>query len=154
MEIYIICLASLDLVRNVQLIAPIDSASQLVSDVKTVGYHITWKEPLTPNGLVYFYTVHIDQYTHNGPKDERCVGHTIHSINISLLPKTNYRLRIVTYTIARLNHEYEKDKQPGEDLYLSNTSNLYYQLFFKSISLPGKMKDVNGGRTTSLMFFR
>ena len=106
--------------------------------MKTVGYRILWLEPLTPNGLVYFYTIYIDQYSHTGPKDERCVGHNIHSINVSLLPRTNYRLRIVTYTIARLNQEYEDNKQVNDDSFLSNATNLYYQIFFTTVDLPSK----------------
>jgi hypothetical protein len=132
-------LASLDLVRNIQLIAPIDNPLELTSDTKTVGYDISWNEPLTPNGLVYFYTIHIDQYSHNGPKDERCVGHNIHSVNVSLLPRTNYRLRIITYTIARLNQEYGDYKQLTEEAYLMNSTNLYYQIYFTTIDLPSKI---------------
>jgi len=111
-----------------------------MTDTKTVGYHISWHEPLTPNGLVYFYTIHIDQYNQNGPKDERCVGHNIHSINVSLLPRTNYRLRIITYTIARLNHEYDDNKQFNDDTLLLNTTNLYYQILFTTIDLPSKLR--------------
>lgn len=135
-------LASLDLVQNVQLIAPIDNPLQSISDMKTVGYHISWKEPSTPNGLVYFYTIHIDQYNQNGPKDERCLGHDIHAINVSLLPRTNYRLRIITYTIARLNHEYGDYKQLNDAAYLMNSSSLYYQIFFTTVDLPSKRFDV------------
>ncbi len=133
-------IASLDLVRNVELIAPIDNPLQLTTDVKTVGYHISWNDPLTPNGIVYFYTIHIDQNSSNAPKDERCVGHNIHSINVSLLPRTNYRLRIITYTIAKLNREYGDMKQLNDDIYSSNITNLYYQIFFQSIDLPSKLK--------------
>ncbi|CAF3907706.1 unnamed protein product, partial [Rotaria sp. Silwood1] len=127
---------SLDLVRNVTLITPIDRSQQLKSDMKTVDYHISWFEPLSPNGLIYFYTIVIDQNIHNGPKDERCVGNNIHSINVSLLPRTNYRLRITTYTIARLNNEYGDIKQLNDDSYLLNATNLYYQIFFTTIDLP------------------
>jgi hypothetical protein len=130
--------ASLDLVRNVQLVAPIDNSIRLSADMKTVGYHISWLPPLSPNGLVYFYTIYIDQYTNTGPKDERCVGHNIHSINVSLLPRTNYRLKIITYTIARLNHEYEDNKPLTEDANLMNSTYLYYQRFFTTIDLPSK----------------
>ncbi len=133
-------LASLDLVRNVELVAPIDNSVRLTADMKTVGYHISWLEPLSPNGLVYFYTIHIDQYTQNAPKDERCIGDNKLSINVSLLPKTNYRLRIITYTIARLNHEYGDYKQLSDDSYILNTTNLYYQLFFTTIDLPSKFR--------------
>jgi hypothetical protein len=131
-------LASLDLVRNVELITPIDNSVRLTADMKTVGYRISWLEPLSPNGLVYFYTIHIDQYTQNAAKDERCIGDNIRSINVSLLPKTNYRLRIITYTIARLNHEYGDYKQLSDDSYILNTTNLYYQVYFTTIDLPSK----------------
>jgi hypothetical protein len=106
--------------------------------MKTVGYQISWLEPLTPNGLVYFYTIHIDQYNQNEPKDERCVGHDVHSINVSLLPRTQYRLKIVTYTIARLNNEYDDHKQLTDDSFLLNTTNLYFQLLFTTIDVPSK----------------
>lgn len=127
--------------RNVKLTAPTDlNALRQAVDVKTVDYQISWREPLSPNGLVYFYTIFIDQYTHNGPKDERCVGHNIHSINVSLLPRTSYRLRITTYTIAKLNREYDDNKQLPDDSYLMNTTNLYYQVFFTTIDLPRKFQ--------------
>ncbi|CAF1334615.1 unnamed protein product [Rotaria sordida] len=127
---------SLDLVRNVTLTASIDKYQQLKPDMKTIDYQISWIEPLSPNGLVYFYTIIIDQYSQNGPKDERCVGYNIRSINASLLPRTNYRLRITTYTIARLNNGYDDDKQLTDDSFLLNTTNLYYQLFFTTVDLP------------------
>jgi hypothetical protein len=133
-------LASLDLVRNVQLVAPIDNPLELTTDIKTVGYRISWDEPLTPNGLVYFYTIFIDQYSHNGPKDERCVGHDTHSINVSLLPRTKYRLRIITYTIARLNHEYGDSKLLNDEAFAINVTNLYYQILFTTIDLPSKLR--------------
>jgi hypothetical protein len=133
-------LASLDLVRNVQLVAPIDNPLELTTDIKTVGYHISWNEPLTPNGLVYFYTIFIDQYSHNGPKDERCVGHDTLSINVSLLPRTKYRLRIITYTIARLNHEYGDSKLLNDEAFAINVTNLYYQILFTTIDLPSKLR--------------
>ncbi|CAF0744080.1 unnamed protein product [Adineta ricciae] len=129
---------SLDLVRDVQLVASIDNSMRLSTDMKTVGYQISWLEPLTPNGLVYFYTVHVDQYSLNGPKEERCVGHNFHSINVSLLPKTHYRLRIVTYTIARLNHEYGDHKQLTDDSHILNSTNLYFQLLFTTVDLPNR----------------
>jgi hypothetical protein len=106
--------------------------------VKTLDYGISWLEPSSPNGLVYFYTIHIDQSNQNGPKDERCVGHDTHSVNVSLLPKTNYRLRIITYTIARLNHEYDDNKKFIDDSYMFNRTNLFYQLLFTTIDLPSK----------------
>lgn len=145
--------ASLDLVQNVELTAPIDNPLQSTADMKTVGYHISWKEPSTPNGLVYFYTIHIDQYNQNGPKDERCIGHDIHAINVSLLPRTNYRLRIITYTIARLNHEYGDYKQLNDAAYLMNSSSLYYQIFFTTVDLPSKSLNTLSSRTKQIRYF-
>ena len=130
----------MDLVRDVRLVAPMDKSLRLTTEMKTIGYHITWLEPLSPNGLVYFYTIHIDQYTQNAPKDERCVGHNIHSINVSLSPRTNYRLKIITYTVARFNHEYGDHKQLSDDSSILNTTNLYYQMFFTTIDLPSKFR--------------
>ena len=131
-------LASLDIVHNVTLDALIDKSLSASADMKTVNYHISWLEPLSPNGLVYFYMIYIEQYTQMGPKDERCVGYDIHSVNVSLLPRTNYRLRIATYTISRLNLEYEANQQLKDDSYLLNATNLYYQIFFTTIDLPSK----------------
>ena len=103
-----------------------------------MDYQITWEKPLAPNGLIYFYTIHLDQESQNGPKDERCVGHDVYSVQVSLLPRSNYRLTIVTYTVARLNHEY--DEQPRlftDEGYPGNATNLYYHLDFTTIDLPG-----------------
>lgn len=108
--------------------------------MKTVNYQISWLPPLTPNGLVYFYTIHIDQIGQNGPKDERCVGYNVRSINAPLLPRTHYRLKIITYTIARLNNEYGDHKQLTDDSLLLNNTNLYYQLLFTTIDIPSKFR--------------
>ncbi|CAF0942255.1 unnamed protein product [Adineta steineri] len=130
--------SSLDLVRNVKVVPPTESSLQLAADAKSLNYHISWLKPLTPNGLIYFYTVNIDQYSQNGPKDERCVGYNVYSINVSLSPRTNYRLRIITYTVARVNNEYEDHKQLNDESFLLNTTNLYYQVLFTTIDLPNR----------------
>ncbi|CAF3377542.1 unnamed protein product [Rotaria socialis] len=127
---------SLDLVREVKLTSSIDSALRSTRDLKTVDYHISWLAPLTPNGLIYFYTIFIDQHNHDGPKDERCVGHNVHMVNVSLLPRTRYRLRITTYTISRLYNEYEDKKQLMDESDLANITNSYYQKVFITDDLP------------------
>lgn len=119
------------------------------NEFKTVDYQITWDKPFAPNGLIYFYTVHLDQQRQNVPKDERCVGHDVHSVEIPLLPRTTYHLTIVTYTVARLNHEY--DGQPrlfSDEGYPGNATNFFYQLTFTTIDLPGKYFNENQLRTT------
>jgi hypothetical protein len=136
-------LASLDLVRHVQSVLWIDEGFSSNIDKKTVDYNISWLPPLSPNGLIYFYTIRLDQYVHNGPKDERCVGHDINSIQVSLLPRTNYRLTIMTYTVARLNREYDDqfDRSFHDDLTLMNTSHVYYQVLLTTADLPSKSID-------------
>lgn len=115
-----------------------NKAVRVATDLKTVDYQISWQEPLTPNGLVYFYTIFIDQHNRDGPKDERCVGHNVHSINVSLLPRTSYRLRITTYTISKLTNEYEDKRQLTDDSDPSNTTNHYYQVSFLTVDLQSK----------------
>ncbi|CAF1035321.1 unnamed protein product [Adineta steineri] len=128
---------SRDIVRNVKLITPVDNSNHLTRNTKSFNYYISWSKPLQPNGLVYFYMVYIGQDSNNGPKEERCVGHDTHSVNVTLLPRTTYRLRIITYTIARLDNEY-KDKQViNDEQYSLNTTNLFFQLIFTTKDLPG-----------------
>ena len=124
--------------RDVQVLSPKENSLHQALDSKTVEYHISWEEPKSPNGLIYFYTVSVDQDNHNGPKDERCVGHDMRDISISLLPRTNYRLRIITYTIARLNREYDDYRALQDEGYVSNTTNSYYQMLFMTIDSPSK----------------
>ncbi|CAF4112009.1 unnamed protein product, partial [Adineta steineri] len=128
---------SRDIVRNVKLITSVDNSNHLTRNTKSFNYYISWSKPLQPNGLVYFYMVYIGQDSNNGPKEERCVGHDTHSVNVTLLPRTTYRLRIITYTIARLDNEY-KDKQViNDEQYSLNTTNLFFQLIFTTKDLPG-----------------
>jgi hypothetical protein len=90
--------------------------------------------------LIYFYIIYIGQDSSNGPKDERCVGNDVHSINVTLLPRTIYRLRIITYTIARLNNEYG-DREKLNDQQLSiNSTDLFFELIFTTKDLPSKIK--------------
>ncbi|CAF4361317.1 unnamed protein product, partial [Adineta steineri] len=127
---------SRDIVRNVKLITPVDNSNHLTRNTKSFNYYISWSKPLQPNGLIYFYMVYIGQDSNNGPKEERCVGHDTHSVNVTLLPRTTYRLRIITYTIARLDNEY-KDKQViNDEQYSLNTTNLFFQLIFTTKDLP------------------
>lgn len=111
---------------------------RLATDFKTIDYQITWEPPLAPNGLVYFYIVHLDQESQNGPKDERCLGYDIHSVQVSLLPRTTYRLKILTYTIARLNREYDDQlRSLPDDGYPTNATHAYSELIFTTVDLPG-----------------
>ena len=130
--------ASHDLVRNVHLVRLIEDSQSLKANTKSVNYHISWFKPLKPNGLVYFYMIYIGQDIANGPKEERCVGHDIYSINVTLLPKTVYRLKIITYTIARLNNEYNYRGQINDVINSLNTTNLYYELNFTTHDLAGR----------------
>ncbi|CAF5160202.1 unnamed protein product, partial [Rotaria magnacalcarata] len=74
--------------------------------------------------------IHIGQNTSNGPKEERCVGNDVFSINVTLLPRAAYRLRIITYTIARLNNEYGDREQINGDRLSFNSTNLFFELVF------------------------
>jgi hypothetical protein len=71
--------ASRDIVRNVQLIAAVEDSDHLTANSKSFNYHISWLEPLEPNGLIYFYVIYIGQDRINGPKEEHCVGNDVHS---------------------------------------------------------------------------
>jgi hypothetical protein len=83
--------------------------------------------------------IYIGQDSHNGPKEERCVGHDIFSINVTLSPRTTYRLRIVTYTIARLNNEYGDKEQIQDEQNAMNTTDLVFELFFTTKDLLSKI---------------
>ncbi|CAF5144554.1 unnamed protein product, partial [Rotaria sp. Silwood1] len=39
---------SRDLVRNVQVVAPIENSDQLTTNTKSLTYQISWLEPLEP----------------------------------------------------------------------------------------------------------
>ncbi|CAF4504050.1 unnamed protein product, partial [Rotaria sp. Silwood2] len=62
---------SRNLVRDVQVV----DSDQLTTNEKSLTYQISWLESLEPNGLIYFYIIHIGQNSNNGPKEELCVGH-------------------------------------------------------------------------------
>ncbi len=131
--------ASRDIVRNVQLIAAVEDSDPLAANSKSFNYHISWLEPLEPNGLIYFYVIYIGQDRANGPKEEHCVGNDVHAINVTLSPRTTYRLRIITYTIARLNNEYGEREQINEDNYAINSTNLFYEYVFTTKDLSSKI---------------
>ncbi|CAF1052500.1 unnamed protein product [Rotaria sordida] len=126
---------SRDLVRNVQLIAPIEDSDLITTNTKSLTYQISWLEPLQPNGLVYFYIIYIGQNSNNGPKEERCVGHDINSVNVTLSPRTTYRLKIITYTIARLNNEYGDREHINGEQHSLNSTDLYFEVIFTTKDL-------------------
>ncbi len=129
---------SRDLVRNVQLVAPVQNSDNLAANAKAHNYHVSWQEPIQPNGLIYFYIISIGQDGSNGQKDERCVGHDIHAVEVPLLPRITYRLRIITYTIARLNNEYGDREQLNDEQQSFNTTNLFVELIFTTKDFPSK----------------
>jgi hypothetical protein len=131
--------ASRDLVQNVQVIAPLEHSESSSSHTTALSYRITWFAPFQPNGLIYFYVISVGQDSNTGPKEERCVGHEVQAINVTLVPRTIYRLRIITYTIARLNNEYG-DKERLHDEHLSpNSTNLFYERVFTTRDIPSEI---------------
>ncbi|CAF3486815.1 unnamed protein product [Rotaria sp. Silwood1] len=127
---------SRDLVRNVQVVASIENSDQLTTNTKSLTYQISWLEPLEPNGLIYFYIIHIGQNSNTGPKEERCVGYDVYSINVTLIPRTTYRLKIIAYTIARLNNEYEDSEQINGEQNSFNSTDLFFEVIFTTKDLP------------------
>jgi len=133
-------LASRDIVRNVNVVASVEDSDHLTADTKSFIYDISWSKPLEPNGLIYFYFIYVGQYINNGAlKRERCVGHNTYSINVTLSPKTTYRLLIITYTVARLNNEYGDRQLINDDLASLNATNLYFELIFTTKDLPSRI---------------
>ncbi|CAF1027588.1 unnamed protein product [Adineta ricciae] len=130
---------SRDIVRNVKLTTLPEDPNRLSSNTKSFNYQISWSKPLKPNGLIYFYVVSVGQDSTNGPKEDRCVGHNTNSINITLLPRTAYRLRIITYTIARIDNEYKDRQLINDEQYSENSTSLYFQLRFITEDLPSNM---------------
>ncbi|CAF4820435.1 unnamed protein product [Rotaria socialis] len=57
-------------------------------------------------------------------------------LDVPLLPRTTYRLRIITYTIARLNNEYEDREKINDDSHSFNTANLFVELVFTTKDFP------------------
>ena len=133
-------LATRDIVRDVQIVAGAEEIDHSGTAARALHYHISWAEPFEPNGLIYFYVIYIAQDRANGPKEERCVGNDVHSINVTLIPGTPYRVRIITYTIARLNNEYGAHEQISEDYYAMNATNLFFEYAFRSKELASKWK--------------
>lgn len=105
-----------------------------------LNYRITWFAPFQPNGLIYFYFISVKQNSNTGPKEEQCVGHDVHAINVTLLPRTAYRLRIITYTIARLNNEYGDKERLYDEHHSSNNTNLLYEFVFTTQDIPSEIK--------------
>jgi hypothetical protein len=58
---------------------------------------------------------------------------------VTLSPRTTYRLRIVTYTIARLNNEYGDKEQIQDEQNAMNTTDLVFELFFTTKDLLSKI---------------
>lgn len=131
-------LAARDIVRDVRIIPGSEDIDQTGVTAKAVNYHISWVEPSRPNGLIYFYVIYVAQDRTNGPREERCVGNDVRSINVTLQPGTPYRLRIITYTIARLNNEYGAHEQISEDYYAMNATNLFFEFAFRTKELASK----------------
>lgn len=86
----------------------------------------------------------------NNSWDGQCVGYDIYSINVSLLPLTVYHLRIVTFTIARLNNAYGDIVQMDHVPFSLNSTELYFELTFTTKDVPGKF---NLMKEFSLLFF-
>ncbi|CAF3315686.1 unnamed protein product [Rotaria socialis] len=130
--------ASRDLVRNVQLTSSADDSDRLTAGERLFLYRISWLEPLDPNGLVYYYMIYIAQNSNNESVQEYCVGYDKYSISVILLPSTTYRLRIITYTIARLNNEYDDRERINGEPSPSNSTNFIFELTFttKGLSRP------------------
>lgn len=126
------------MVTNVKVTLPTDDSDATSEEIKSLTYEILWSKPVEPNGLVYFYMIYIGQDAVDGPKEERCVGHDVYSINVTLLPKTTYRLRIISYTSARLDNEYGDKVQGGGEQFPLNSTNSFFELVFTTKDFPGK----------------
>lgn len=87
--------------------------------------------------------IYIGQASHSGPKEERCVGNDVHTINVTLIPRTAYRLKIITYTVARLNNEYKDRELLNDEQHTINSTNLYFELIFSTKDLPSKNLKIN-----------
>ena len=134
-------LALRDVVRNVKVTDLTENMNTpTTTNTKSFMYQISWEEPIKPNGLIYFYMIYIAQNSNNGPKQESCVGNDIHAINVTLSPRTVYRLRIITYTIARLNNEYGDREQINDEQFIFNSTNLFYEEIFTTKELSKKRK--------------
>lgn len=127
-----------DIVRRVK-INQLKAVKQVL-DSKSLQYEISWLKPSEPNGLIYFYLISIEQNDNHGPKQEFCVGNDIRSINVTLSPRTQYRLRIITYTIARLNNEYNDLEDIQDGSLMTNRTDLFYYDIFLTKDLPSKDK--------------
>lgn len=138
MHVRVCIVASRDVVRDVKLTVFPEDPNHSKANTKSFSYHISWAKPRQPNGLIYFYVVSIGQDSLNGPKEERCVGHDTYAINVTLLPRTAYRLRIITYTIARLDNEYKDRSLINDGQYTENGTSLFFQTRFITDDLPSE----------------
>ena len=136
-------LASRDVVRNVKIAEFNDNSLPGLVNSKSFQYQISWRPPIQPNGLIYFYMIYIAQNSNNGPKQESCVGNDIRSINVTLSPRTHYRLRIITYTVARLNNEYKDREQIQDESFSSNGTYLFYEEIFITKDLQSRKEKFN-----------
>ena len=136
-------LASRDVVRNVKIAEFNDNSWPGLVNSKSFQYQISWRPPIQPNGLIYFYMIYIAQNSNNGPKQESCVGNDIRSINVTLSPRTHYRLRIITYTVARLNNEYKDREQIQDESFSSNGTYLFYEEIFITKDLQSRKEKFN-----------
>ena len=128
-------LASKDVVRRVKIIELKEIGK--VSDSKSLEYQISWLKPIEPNGLIYFYLISIEQNANHGPKQEFCVGN-------------DTRLRIITYTIARLNNEYNDLEEIQDGSLMSNRTDLFYFHIFTTKDLPSDL--IRQNRAIALIF--
>ncbi|CAF4504061.1 unnamed protein product [Rotaria sp. Silwood2] len=67
------------------------------------------------------------------------------SINVTLLPRTTYRLKIITYTVARLNNEYGDSEQINGELNSFNSTDLFFEVIFTTIDLSSHFGQVYQG---------
>ena len=69
---------------------------------------------------------------------------------MTLLPRTHYRLRIITYTIARLNNEYNDLEEIQDGSLMSNRTDLFYFHIFTTKDLPSDL--IRQNRAIALIF--
>lgn len=122
---------------------PIEHSDYTLPQGNALNYRITWRKPVHSNGLIYFYWVSIVQDSHNGLKDERCVGNDRFFINVTLQPRTTYRLRITTYTAARLSNDFVMNESTQDGLSNSTHKHLFYEEVFETKDVPSKIHKID-----------